>query len=79
MKGLLLITGILLLSACATKPILPVETHTYHSSKYHLTGGVLEPTYPPDGPINCWIQPGTDSYWYPCPQKSDAELGLHGH
>jgi hypothetical protein len=49
------------------------------NAKHGLTGGVKEPVYPPDGPINCWVQPPHDVLWYPCPQKSDAELGAHGH
>jgi len=70
-----LLTGLLIgIFACTTpQPI------THINEQYHLTGGVEEPTYPPDGPINCWVQPPHDKYWYPCPQKSDTELGQHGH
>jgi hypothetical protein len=39
-----------------------------------LKGGVKEPTYPPDGPINCWIQPPHDDLWYPCVQENQPHI-----
>jgi hypothetical protein len=50
-----------------------------HAHKAHgLKGGVAEPTYPPDGPTNCWVQPGGDPLWYPC--QGEMEFMPHpGH
>jgi hypothetical protein len=48
----------------------PIETRT--NAKYGLTGGVKDPVYPPDGPINCWVQPPHDDFWYPCQTQHEA-------
>lgn len=57
---------IMMLIACTPQPI----------KKHHsLTGGVKEP----DDSTNCWVQPYNDELWYPCGQRSDKELGTHGH
>ena len=60
-----LFLGMLVLAvvACSTTEQTSVKPH---DGLHGLKGGVLEPTYPPDGPINCWIQPPHDKYWYPC-------------
>lgn len=75
MKHILLLFLLVLVVGCSMPTLVPSHTHKPHG----LTGGVQEPVYPPDGPINCWVQPPHEELWYPCQQKSDEELGLHGH
>ena len=76
--NLLLSLGILIfVASCTTIPVNPKPLGV--NETYHLTGGVEEPVYPPESMINCWVQVPHDKLWYPCPQKSDEELGKHGH
>ena len=81
MKYVLVIFALLLVS-CSTAPALapapaPVAKSITEARQAisELQGGVLEPTYPP----YCWVQPPNSELWYPCGQKSDEELGQHGH
>ena len=78
MKTLFLCLISLSVFGCMTS-VVPEQPHSTIYKGYHLQGGVKEPTYPPEGLINCWVQPPDDEYWYPCPQRTDEELGQHGH
>jgi hypothetical protein len=59
-------------SACVAAPTITQIEH-----KYNLKDGVKEPTYPPDGNINCWVQPAGADLWYPCPEPEDILQRAH--
>jgi hypothetical protein len=61
--GILLLVGV---AACAAPAVKP----------HGLKGGVVEPTYPPESQINCWVQPPHDTLWYPC---QDTGQPAHYH
>jgi hypothetical protein len=69
-----LIAGTIFSIACGLLVFMVASCASPVGKSLHLVGGVKEPVYPPDGPINCWIQPPHDDLWYPCPTPSAEDM-----